>query len=90
MMKMNTSPVAKLRSRKILGSMNGFSALTRWMMNTQKPVIARPSSIQISTEENQSASPPRSSINCSAPTPSESIAKPKKSKPRKRLAMFGR
>ena len=62
-----------------------FATSARWTMNTQKPVMARPSSIQISTAENQSTSPPRSSISCSAPTPSDSMAKPKKSKPRSAL-----
>jgi hypothetical protein len=85
MTKMNTSPVTKLRSVKICGSMKVSRAVARWTTNTQKPVSARPSSIQISGAENQSTSPPRSSISCSAPTPSDSMAKPKKSKPRRRL-----
>ncbi len=88
--KMKTRPVTKLRSTKIFGSMKGCSAVIVWTMKTQKPVSVRPSSIQISAAENQSTSAPRSSMSCSAPTPSDSMAKPKKSKPRRRLAMAGR
>ena len=75
---------------KILGSMKGLADVMMWTAKTQKPVIARPSSIQISIDENQSTSPPRSSISCNAPMPSDSMAKPKKSKPRRRLAVSGR
>ena len=39
--KMNTSPVTKLRSMKIFGSMNGSRDVTRCTVNTQKPVIAK-------------------------------------------------
>ena len=90
MMKMNTRAAAKFWSANMRGSTKGALADRIWTTKTQKPDSATASSIHTSHEANQSTSPPRSSISCSAPMPSASIAKPKKSKLRRRLGRPGR
>ncbi len=90
MMKMKTSAAAKFRSVNMCGSTKGVAAVVIWMTKTQKPDSATASSIQISQDANQSTSPPRSSMSCSAPMPRLSIAKPKKSNPRRRFGRLGR
>ena len=88
--KIMTSAMTRLRSRKIFGSMKGALAPVMWMTKTQIAETARPSSIQISGEENQSTCSPRSRKSCSAPMKIDSMAKPKKSNPRERFGLFGR
>ena len=88
-MNMNSDPIEKLRSLKMRRSMNGVFAVSEWTMNTQKPVMTRPSSTQVSGEVNQSLSAPRSSISCNAPTPSASMPKPKKSNLRILISVSG-
>ena len=84
MRNIRTEPAMKLRSLNSARLTNGCSAVAEWTRKTQMPVMARPSSIQVSVAPNQSLVSPRSSNICSAPMKRLSMAKPKKSNGRLR------
>jgi len=85
----STEASEKLKSLNIFKSTKGCLAVSEWTRNTQSPAMTIPSSIQVSGEWNQSFSAPRSSSNCNAPTPKASMPKPKKSKRRFLISVWG-
>ena len=59
-------PTAKLRSRKVAGSNSGARDVAVWMANMVKNSAARPTSMLVSGESNQSLRWPRSNSSWAA------------------------
>ena len=93
-MKMKSSAGRRSCGRvKIFGSMKVSRRAVASCVDDERPRTRRSpgrARARISREENQSSCSPRSSIICSAPMASASMAKPKKSKRRSRLPVSGR
>ncbi len=79
MTNISTMPPMKFRSLKITTGMKGFFAVSMCTTKRYSPMPAAIASITISVEENQSLVLPRSSISCSAPSPTDRAPKPNQS-----------